>query len=368
MLWQNGRSSRNFASAMVRVDKAMYFHRTWLLILCAVTLGGHPILRAASVGSGDKISLVGSGSNVPSRLYAAWTDQYNKQDSTIQVRYLSMSTLEGIHQIAGGSGDFAAGEVPLTAEQMRGEKVKLTQIPTVLVGIVPIYKLPGNPELRFSGEVLAQIFMGTIKNWKDQRIVRLNPDTDLPDLAISVVHRSSGKGSNYIFTDFLSKTSHEFATQVGKSASPLWPVGVEANRGEDMADKVSSSNGAIGYVELNFARRGDLGYGSVQNSSGNFVRASAASITAACTAMEKAILGDFGVSLTNAPGKDSYPISSFTWIYLPVSGIPATRIAAVKEFLAWALHDGQNIAQSLGYAILTPTVISKARTKLDSLR
>jgi phosphate transport system substrate-binding protein len=195
---------------------------------------------SVSVHGQSAVSIVGSGSNVPTPLYSVWTDEFNKKDSKVQVRYLSMSTMDGIHQISSGSGDFAAGEIPLSHEQSEGAKVSLMQIPTVLVGIVPIYNLPGNPEVNFSGEVLAHIFMGTITNWKDPRIVKLNPKVKFPDLQIAVVHRTAGKGSNYIFTDFLSRNSPEFRSQVGKNASPNWPVGVDANRGEDMVAKVAS--------------------------------------------------------------------------------------------------------------------------------
>jgi phosphate transport system substrate-binding protein len=319
------------------------------------------VLSAAQLLSQERISIVGSGSNVPSHLYTAWTDEFDKKNANIQVRYLSMSTVEGIRQISEGSGDFAAGEIPLSPEQMHGSKVSLTQFPTVLVGLVPIYELPGNPELNFSGEVLAQIYLGTIKTWKDPHIAKLNPGGNLPDLPITVVHRTSGKGSNYIFTDFLSKTSPDFRSQVGVNASPKWPLGVDANRGEDMIEKVASTPGAVGYVELNFARRADIGYGNVKNAAGKFTRATPASISAACIALEKSIPKDFRVSLTNAPGKDSYPISSFTWLYVPSSEESSERKRALGKFLNWALDDGQGLARGMGYATLPPTILSKAR-------
>jgi phosphate transport system substrate-binding protein len=216
--------------------------------------------------------------------------------------------------------------------------------------------------------VLAHIFMGTITNWKDPRIGKLNPGLKLPDLQIAVVHRTPGKGSNYILTDFLSKNSSEFRAQIGKSPSPNWPVGVDANRGEDMVAKVASIPGAVGYVELNFARRSDIGYGTVQNSAGRFVRATPASITAACKAMAESIPADFRVSLIDAPGKDAYPIASFTWIYLPTSGASAERAQALKQFLGWALGDGQTIARGLGYATLPGPVQSKAHAALNSIQ
>jgi phosphate transport system substrate-binding protein len=326
------------------------------------------LLLPPSLSAQSSISIVGSGSNVPTPLYAVWTDEFNKKDSKIQVRYLSMSTMEGIKQISSGSGDFAAGEVPLTHEQMQSGKVSLVQIPTVLVGIVPIYNLPGRPEVNFSGEVLAHIFMGTITNWKDARIAKLNPGLKLPDLQIAVVHRTPGKGSNYILTDFLSKSSPEFRSQIGQSPSPNWPVGVDANRGEDMVAKVASIPGAVGYVELNFARRSDIGYGAVQNPAGKFVKATAASITAACKAMTGSIPGDFRVSLVDAPAKDAYPIASFTWIYLPTSGLSTERTRALKQFLGWALEDGQTIARGLGYATLPGPIQSKAQAALNSVQ
>jgi phosphate transport system substrate-binding protein len=326
------------------------------------------LLSHAPVQAQDTISIVGSGSNVPTPLYSVWTDEYNRRDPKVQVRYLSMSTMEGIKQISGGSGDFAAGEVPLTQEQMHNGKISLIQIPTVVIGIVPVYNLPGNPEINFSGEVLAQIFLGTITNWKDARIAKLNPNHKLPDQAITVVHRSPGKGSNYIFTDFLSKNSPEFRSQVGKSPSPNWPIGMDANRGEDMVAKVASTPGAIGYVELNFARRSDIGYGAVQNPAGHFVRAAAATITAACNAMQASMPDDFRISLVDAPGKDSYPISSFTWIYVPTSGPSGDRSRALKQFLGWALEDGQTVARGLGYATLPHAIQSKAQAAIGSIQ
>ena len=335
---------------------------------CLLAMAGCLLLFAASDAAQSKISLVGSGSNVPINLYSAWTDEFNKKNASIQVRYLSMSTMEGIRQISEGSGDFAAGEIPLSQQQMHGGKIPLVQLPTVIVGIVPIYNLPGTPDLYFSGEVLAQIYLGTIKNWKDSRIIKLNPGASLPDLAIAVVHRTQGKGSNYIFSDFLSKTNPEFRAQVGKSASPKWPIGIEANRGEDMVEKVSSHTGAIGYVELNFARRSDIGYGRVKNPAGAFIRATADTIIAACKAVEKSIPADFNISMTDAPGKNSYPIASFTWIYLPASGALSERSRAVKQFLNWGLSDGQEMARGMGYAVLPPGILSKAKATLNSVQ
>jgi phosphate transport system substrate-binding protein len=314
------------------------------------------------------ISLVGSGSSVPSPLYNAWAVEYGKLKPTAQVRYLQMGAAEGMRQISQGVGDFAAGEIPLMDAQMHKGKNPLVQFPTVLVAIVPIYKLPGEPELRFSGELLADIFLGNVKNWKDARIAKLNPEVELPDLPIAVVHRSSGKGSNYILTDFLAKVSPQWKSKIGKSASPVWPAGEETNRSEDMVEKVSATPGAIGYVELNYAQRKDIGSGSVQNAAGKFIRATPASIAAACAARGKNLGADFGASLTNAEGKDSYPVVSFTRVFVVAAGMEGPRSQALKEFWNWALTAGQETAAGLGYTVLPAEIAAKARETLNSIQ
>ncbi len=324
-------------------------------------------IAVAPIAAQQTISLVGSGSSVPSPLYTAWMGQYGKLKQNVRVTYLPLGTSESIKEFGQGVGDFGGGEIPLSDAEMHKGKQTLVQFPTVLVAIVPIYKLPHEPELRFSGEVLADIYLGSIKNWKDARIAKLNPGVELPDLPITVVHRGSGKGSNYILTDFLSKTSEEWKSRIGKNASPKWPLGVETNRVEDMVAKVSGTPGAIGYVELNYAMRKDIGYGSMQNAAGRFIRPTPASIAAACAANNKNILADFGVSLTNAEGKDSYPVVSFTRIYMAASGLDALRSQALTEFWNWALTDGQETATSLGYTALPPGIAAKARETLNSI-
>jgi len=336
--------------------------RVFLQVVMWVGIGLAPLAAQQA------ISLVGSGSSVPSPLYSAWAEQYGKLTSGVKVRYLQLGASEGVRQISQGVGDFAAGEIPLTETQMHKGEHALMQFPTVLVAIVPIYKLPGEPELRFSGELLADIFLGNVKNWKDARIAKLNPGVELPDLTIAVIHRSSGKGSNYILTDFLSKVSPQWKSRIGRSASPNWPLGEETNRSEDMVEKVSATSGAIGYVELNYAQRNDLGTGSVQNSAGGFIRATPASIASACAVNDKAIQADFRASLTNAPGKDSYPVVSFTNIYVMASGMEPARSQALKEFLNWALTSGQETASSLGYTVLPAGIAEKARETLNSIQ
>jgi phosphate transport system substrate-binding protein len=316
----------------------------------------------------DAIALVGSGSNLPTPLYSHWTEEYNKLSPKVQVRYLSTGTMKGIDDISRGIGDFAAGEVPMSDEQLNAAHMSILQIPTVLVAIVPIYHVPGiKGSLRFSGPVLAEIFLGNIKSWDDPRIKEINPGQSLPHMEIAVVHRTEGKGSNYIFTDFLSKTSQKWRSQIGKTPSPTWPVGASASRGEDMMVAVKNTPGAIGYVELGFTQNDNgVSAGQVQNAAGKFISATQASIGVAYRSMEKSIPPDFRASLTNASGQDAYPIISFTWLYLPETSSNPERSKALGNYLEWALTTGQQSAENHGYtplpSSLAPKVLAKARS------
>ena len=310
------------------------------------------------------VALVGSGSNLPTPLYSHWIEDYNKLSPKVQVRYLSTGTVKGIEDISRGVGDFAAGEVPMSDAQLSSNPI--LQIPTVLVAIVPIYHVPGVKSLRFSGSVLAEIFLGNIKAWDDPKIKEINAGQTLPHLDITVVHRTEGKGSNYIFSDFLSKTSPKWRSQIGKTPSPAWPVGISANRGEDMMEKVKSTAGAIGYIELGFTMTDSgVGVGVVQNASGKFVSATQSSIAAAYHSLEKSVPADFRVSLSNAPGSEAYPIVSFTWLYVPVKSSDPERSKALVNFLEWVLATGQESAEKHGYtalpASLAPKVLAKVR-------
>jgi phosphate transport system substrate-binding protein len=275
--------------------------------------------------------------------------------------------VKGIEDISRGVGDFAAGEVPMSDDQLKAAKIPIMHIPTVLVAIVPIYHVPGvKGNLRFSGPVLAEIFLGAIKNWDDPQLKELNPGQTLPHLEIAVVHRTDGKGSNYIFSDYLSKTSSKWRSQIGKTPSPAWPVGVSANRGEDMMEKVKATSGSIGYIELGFTiTDSSVGVGHVQNGSGKFVGATQASIISAYHSAEKSIPADFRVSLTNGQGNETYPIVSFTWLYVPERASDQDRSRALTNFLEWALSMGEQSAEQHGYtplpATLTPKVVAKLR-------
>jgi phosphate transport system substrate-binding protein len=316
------------------------------------------------------IALVGSGSNLPTPLYTHWVEEYNKISPGVQVRYLSTGTVKGIEDISRGVGDFAAGEVPMSDDQLKAAKSPILHIPMVLVAIVPIYHVPGvRGNLRFSGPVLAEIFLGAIKSWDDPQIKELNPGQILPHLDIAVVHRTEGKGSNYIFTDFLSKTSSRWRNQIGKTPSPAWPVGVSANRGEDMMEKVKAASGSIGYIELGFTiSDNSVGVGHVQNGSGKFIAATQASIAAAYHSAEKSIPADFRVSLTNGPGNEAYPIVSFTWLYVPERSADQERSRALANFLEWALSMGEQSAEQHGYTPLPATLVPKVVAKLRTVR
>ena len=324
--------------------------------LCATLFAAEP----------EGVVLVGAGSSVPLPLYHKWADLYNQNNKTVQLQYVPMGTIEGIAQITHGTSDFGAGEVPLTAEERRVGN--LTELPVVLIGIVPIYNLPGIQALRLSGDVLAQVYLGHITHWNDPAIVRLNPGAVLPNLPIRVIYRPGGKGSNYVFTEYLSKVNAKFREQIGRAASPKWPIGQPAERSSDMADKVKSTPGALGYVELQYADDNQIPHASVLNAAGKYVKATAASITAACFAVEAPSWDKLAASLTNPPGAESYPIASFTWLYVRPSAREARRTTALVGLLNWAYSDGQVVAVQEGYSDLPKQLLVKVMAKVNSMQ
>ncbi len=334
-----------------------------ILLVSVLALGLHGTAAKAQ----EAVVLVGSGSSVPAPLYNRWAQEYAKRNSRIQMRYVPVGTSEGINQISHGSGDFGAGEVLLTAKERT--EGSLMELPAVIIAIVPIYNLPDvHQELRLSGDVLAEIFLGEVKTWNAPQIVKLNPDTQLPNLPIHVINRPAGKGSNYVFTDFLSKVSSKFHSQIGVTPSPNWPVGVPAERSSDMADKVKNDPGAIGYVELQYAVKGNISQAAVRNPAGKFVKASMQSISAACQAVERPRWNNFSVSLVNAPDSDSFPITSFTWIYLRTKSTDSARAAALGDFLNWIYTDGQQFAVQEGYSELPSRLLAEVRKKVEALQ
>jgi phosphate transport system substrate-binding protein len=335
--------------------------RRWLVSLLALGL------YSSGVSAQDGVVLVGSGSSVPIPLYARWTQEYGKRNPNVQMRYLPVGTSEGIKQISHGASDFGAGETPLT-DKARKEG-GLIELPAVLIGIVPIYNLPTvHQDIRLSGEVLAEIFLGNVKTWNAPQIVKLNPGVNLPNLPIQVVNRPAGKGSNYVFTDFLSKASSRFRTRIGVSPSPKWPVGASADRSSDMADKVKNRPGSIGYVEYQYAVKNGLPQAAVLNPAGQFVKASKESIAAACSGMEAPRWNNFSSSLSNAPGIDSFPISSFSWVYLRTKSADSARAAELGNFLDWIYTEGQQFAGQEGYSELPSPLLSAVRNKVKDLR
>src|SRR4030088_76731 len=268
-------------------------------------------LLVAAARAQTTIYLAGSGSSLVATAFSAWTNDFNRKNTAIQAGYFPLNSAEAINKIKDHSADFGDGEIPLTPYQIHDASVPLTEIPILLVGIVPIYNVPGNPGLRFSGKLLAEIYLGTISNWNDPHIEKMNPGVRLPDLRIQVIHRTQGSGTNYIFTDFLSKTSPEFRTRVGKNASPNWPVGRAASSSVNTVEIVKWTSRAMACVDLSFASRSNAVYGSVQNSAGKFIRATPDGIAAACISKESLIAGDFGTSLADSPARDGYPVVGF---------------------------------------------------------
>ena len=315
----------------------------------------------------DTVVLVGSGSSVPAPLYSKWSEQYNRRNPALQMRYLPVGTSESITQISHGVGDFAAGEAPLTTKQRADGG--LIEVPTILIAIVPIYNLPGvEGELRLSGALLADIFLGRIKTWRSASIAQLNPQLSLPDLPIKVIYRPAGKGSNYVFSEFLSRSSARFKAQIGTSPSPRWPVGSAAERSSDMAETVKTEPGSIGYVEAQYAAKMAIAQAAVLNPAGRFVKASGESLAAACRAVEAPGFDRLAASLINAPGAESYPITSFSWVYLRTA-LPETRRAgALADWLNWMLSSGQQTVSQEGYGALPTPLLAKVKAKVDSLR
>jgi phosphate transport system substrate-binding protein len=337
-------------------------------VLCAALLTLAVMVPAGS-NAQDSMVLVVTGSSMPEPLYLVWNDEYQKQQSTVKLRYLPEGSGAGAQRVLTGTGDFAGGDAPIPEKQLKAASSQIVELPTVLIGIAMIYNLPGmSGELRLTGPALADIYLGKIKEWNDPALVKLNPETRLPAIPIKVVHRSAGKGSSYILTDFLSKASPEFLSHVGRSESPAWPAGVNAGSTQDMVDKIKATAGAIGYTELNIAEKASLRMASIRNQEGEFVRPSARSVAAAAGAMTSKSTEDFRISLTNGSGRGSYPISSFTWFYVPAVARDSQRGRAVEQYLQWVYSDGQKIAQEQGYPPLPKELLAKVAAKAATIR
>jgi phosphate transport system substrate-binding protein len=332
--------------------------RLTLLLLCA--------LVALPVAAQTKLN--GAGATFPNPIYSKWFSEYHKLHPDIEVNYQSIGSGGGIRQVIAGTVDFGASDGPMTDDQLKESKTRILHFPTVLGADVPAYNIPGvTSELKFTPEALAGIFLGKIGKWNDKAITSANPGVNLPDRDIVVVHRSDGSGTTYIWTDYLSKVSPEWQSQVGKGTSVKWPIGLGGKGNEGVAGMVRQLPGSIGYVELIYAVQNSISYGSVKNSAGSFVKASLDSVTAAAASSPR-MPPDFRVSITNAPGKDAYPISSFTWLLIPEQSKDAAKGKILADFLNWMVTDGQKMTGALSYAPLPEGVVQKEKEAIKMVR
>jgi phosphate transport system substrate-binding protein len=311
----------------------------------------------------EHVILHGAGATFPNAIYSKWFSAYRKVEPNVEISYQSIGSGGGIKQLQSQTVDFGASDGPMTDEQIRQTPSGVIHVPTVLNAVVPIYNIPGvNSELKFTPDVLADIFLGNIRNWADPRLAKANPGVPFPDKDIIVVHRSDGSGVNYIFSDYLSKVSPAWKDRMGKSTSLNWQVGLGGKGCEGVAGTVKQTEGSIGYVELIYALQNKMGFGAVQNASGQFVKASLDSVTAAGSFQE--MPGDFRISITNAPGKSAYPISSFTWILVPAQAKDPAHGRQLLGFLEWMLGPGQAMAGEMSYAPLPKQVVQQLRRRL----
>jgi phosphate transport system substrate-binding protein len=324
------------------------------------------IALAASQGLAQKLN--GAGATFPNPIYSKWFSDYSAQHPGVQINYQPIGSGGGIRQVTAGTVDFGASDGPMTDAQLAESKVKLVHIPTVLGAVVPVYNLPGvSTDLRFSPDVLADIYLGKISQWNDGRIAKDNPGVKLPDTKIIVVHRSDGSGTSYIFTDYLSKVSTDWASSVGRNTAVSWPLGIGAKGNEGVAGMVRQLPGTIGYVELIYALQNKIPFGYVRNASGTWVKGSVDGVTEAAASV-KTIPADYRVSITNAPGKNAYPISSFTWLLIPIHPQDAAKGRIIQDFLNWMLNQGESQVSALYYAPLPKSVSDKVRVTVAGLK
>ena len=334
-----------------------------LPLVCVLMFAVAALLPGISLAQ-SRVVLVATGSSLPEPLYLKWNDEFHKQNDGVMIRYLPLGTANGADNALSGSGDFGGGDAPIPEKELSAEKTPVVELPTVLIAIVVVYNVPGATEnLRLSGPVLADIYLGKVTVWNDPEIAKLNPATSLPALPIQVLHRTEGKGSNYIFSEFLAKVSPEFLAKAGRGVSPKWPVGKAFNRTPDLLAAVKNTPGAIGYTELNWAFTSGLRMAAIRNPAGEFVHPSDRTIIAAASSSESKMSQNFRVSLIDAPGAESYPIASFTWLYVPLKHKDAERGRAVNQYLAWVYTSGQQIAREQGYATLPPSILEKAKER-----
>ena len=325
------------------------------------------VLGAASIGMAQNIN--GAGATFPNPIYSRWFSEYNQQHPEVKINYQSIGSGGGIKQVTDGTVDFGASDIVMTPDQISSAKVKVVAIPSVLGAVVPVYNLPGmSAELKFSQDALAGIYLGKITKWNDPYLTRENPGVNLPDKPILVVHRSDGSGTTFIFTDYLAKISPEWKSKGLQGGSIAWPVGIGGKGNEGVAAMVRQAPYTIGYVELIYAEQNKMQFGMVRNHDGKFVKASTGGVTAAAAADAKLIPADYRVSITDAPGAESYPISSFTWLLIPSPAKDAAKGKAIQGFLLWMLEHGEGEAAGMTYAPLPKAVADRVRQTISQLK
>jgi phosphate transport system substrate-binding protein len=312
------------------------------------------------------VTLTAAGATFPYPIYGKWFDSFKKKTGS-EINYQSIGSGGGIAQLAAGTVDFGASDRPMTDEELA--KTPAMHFPTVLGSVVASYNVAGNPaDLKFTGETLAGIFMGSIKKWNDKAIAATNPGVKLPDAPITVIVRSDSSGTSFVFTDYLSKVSPEWKSSVGTNASPKWPAGLRGKGSEGVAGLIKQTPNSIGYVELTYAMQNKMAFASIKNSSGKFIKADLASTTAAAASFIKDMPSDFRVSIVNAPGASAYPIATFTYLLIPTTFKDAAKKKAVTDFLGWMLKDGQAECAALSYAPLPKEVVAKEMKAIASIK
>jgi phosphate transport system substrate-binding protein len=326
-------------------------------------------LLALTAAAATAQNLNGAGATFPNPIYSRWFTEFNQLHPEIKINYQAVGSGAGIRQVSEGTVDFGASDAIMTDQQISEAKVKVMAIPTVLGAVVPIYNLPGvNAEIKFSQDAIAGIYLGKITKWNDPYLTHENPGVNLPDKQILTVHRTDGSGTSYIFTDYLSKVSPEWKKDVGAAASVKWPgAGIGGKGNDGVAGLVEHTPYTIGYVELIYAAQNHITYGLIRNSTGKFVKASTSGVTAAAANL-KSMPADFRVSITDAPGADSYPISSFTWLLIPVHSADPAKGRVLVGFLNWMLEHGESEAAGLTYAPLPKSVADRVHQAIGTLQ
>jgi len=324
-------------------------------------------LVAFALGAAQAQKLTGAGATFPYPIYSKWFSEYSSSHPGVQVNYQSIGSGGGIRQVTSGLVDFGASDMPMDDAALAASKIKLIHIPTVMGAVVPIFNVQGINDLRFSGSTLADIYLNKITSWDDAAIAKDNPGVKLPSQKIIVVHRSDASGTSFIWTDYLSKVSKEWAGGPGKSTSVGWPTGVGGKGNEGVAGLVRQLPGAIGYVELIYALQNKIDYAAVKNESGNYVKGSIEGVTEAAASI-KNMPADYRISITNAPGANAYPISSFTYLLIPVTPINASNASTIKDMLSWIVKSGEAEASQLSYAPLPGSVQEKVLKTIYAMK